>query len=108
MAERRPHVQEFLITANIALRFPSEGMNDDAEQDTSEIHEGEKLLYVNICYHGIKRGLRTQCSVPPFFLHLASRGMSKGSRPHSGVAYTPEPWSHFKNYDCETFSVVLE
>ena len=91
-----PHVQEFLIAANIVLRFPSDGANDDTGQNKSEIHDGEKLLYVIICFHGIKRGLRTQCSVPPFFLHLASRGMSKGSRPHSEVAYTPEPWSHLR------------
>ena len=58
-----PHMQEFLIAANIALRFPPEGANDDADlQDTSESHDGEKQLYVKICFHGMS---------PPF-IHLAN------------------------------------
>ena len=103
-----PHVQEFLIAANIALRFPSEGANDDTGQNKSEIHDGEKLLYVNVCFHGIKRGLRTQCSVSPFSCTLHHEECRKVRVRTVKLRIPQNLGPTYESYDCETFSVVLE
>lgn len=81
-----PHMQEFMyFAADIALRFPPEGANDDADlQDTSESNDGEEQLYVKISFHGMKRVLRTHSHQRREYVKRTTNSNSVPSLPQRG------------------------